>query len=68
LTGGLAGVENGADMGLLQLGRRSDLSQTALGAQRCGELCLERDRPIVVEIAGEGDRGHAPTLSLRSSV
>ena len=46
-----------------------DLAQEALRAERGGELGvehLERDRPVVLEIVGEVDRGHAaaPELAL----
>ncbi len=54
---------------MLQLGRELDLAQEALGAERGGELGaehLERDQPLVPQVAREIDRGHAalPELAL----
>ena len=47
---------------MLEPGGEPDLALEALGAERGGELGvehLERDRPVVPEVAGEVDRGHA---------
>ena len=54
---------------MLQPGGELDLALEALGAERGGQLGvehLERDRPVVAEVVGEVDRGHAaaPELAL----
>ena len=41
LTCGLAGVEQGQDVGVLELGGESDLAQEPLGAEHGGELGAE---------------------------
>ena len=48
-------------------GGGADLPQEALGAERGGELRvqdLQRDRPVVLEVVGEVDRGHPPAPEL----
>ena len=52
---------------MLEPGGRADLAQEALGAERAAELGvqdLERHRPVVLEVAGEVDRGHAAAAEL----
>ena len=64
---GLAGVEYGEDVGMLEPSREPDLPLEALGAERGGELRMEHlegDRPVVPEVLGEIDRGHAPAAEL----
>jgi hypothetical protein len=51
---------------MLQLGDRADLTQEALGPERVGQLgveYLERDQPVVPDVMGEIDRGHAAVIS-----
>ena len=57
------------DVRVLQPGGELDLALEALGAQRAREIGvehLERDRPVVPQILGEEDGGHAapPELAL----
>jgi hypothetical protein len=64
-----AAVEQGEDVGMMQAGRQRDLTQEPLTAQHGGEFGpehLERDLPLVLEVSGEVDRGHAaaPELAL----
>jgi hypothetical protein len=71
LTVGFARVVHGQDMRVLQSRGRADLAQEPLGAQaqcQVREEDLERDGPVVAEVAGEVDHGHAaaPELSLES--
>ena len=54
---------------MLELGRKLDLAQEALGAERGGELGaehLEGDQALVPQVAREIDRGHPalPELAL----
>ena len=52
---------------MLEPGGEMDLAEKALGAHRDGELGVEhldRDRPVVLEVAGEPDGGHAPAAEL----
>ena len=54
---------------MLQPGGEADLALEALGPERGGQLGvehLERHRPVVPEVLGEIDRGHAaaPELAL----
>jgi hypothetical protein len=52
---------------MLQAGGDPDLPHKALGAEREGQILvqdLEGDRPIVPEIAGQVDRGHAAPAQL----
>ena len=52
---------------MLQAGGEADLALKALGAERGGELGvehLEGDRPVVLEVVGQEDRGHAPAPEL----
>ena len=65
--GQLAGIEHREDVGMLEPGGEVDLAEEALGAQGGGELGVEhldRDRPVVPEVAGEPDGGHAPAAEL----
>ena len=54
-------------MGMLQPGGELDLAEEAVRPQ-CGREVgmedLERDRTVVPEVAGQKDRGHAPTAEL----
>ena len=57
-----AGVEEREDVWVLQVGRRLDLGQEALGADQGGQLGLqdlEGDLAFVFEVVGQVDRGHA---------
>ena len=52
---------------MLQPGGELDLALEPLGAERGGQLGvehLERDRPVVPEVLGEVDRGHAAAAEL----
>ena len=52
---------------MLEVGRRLDLGQEALGADDRGQLRLqdfERDLTLVLEVVGEIDRGHAALAEL----
>ena len=52
---------------MLEPGGEVDLAEKALGAHGGGELGVEhldRDRPVVLEVAGEPDGGHAPAAEL----
>jgi hypothetical protein len=67
LPAGLAGVMDGQDVRMLQPGGQPDLPLEPLGAQRRGQLGQEdfqRDRPVVPEVLGQVDRGHAPAAEL----
>ena len=62
---GLAAVEEREDVRMLQLGRRLDLGQETLGAERGGEIGvhdLDRDLPVVAEVVREMHRRH-PALA-----
>jgi hypothetical protein len=57
----------GENVGVLQPRRELDLTQEPLGPQRVGQVGVknfECDRPVMTEIAGEVNRGHAPTAEL----
>ena len=61
------GVVDREDVGVLEPGGELDLALEALGAERGGQLGmedLERDRPVVLQVVGEIDRGHAPAPEL----
>ncbi len=61
---GLAGVDQGEDMGMAQPGRYLDLAQEALGADVGSEVGMEdlhRYRAAVLLVLGEVDCGHAAT-------
>ena len=65
----LARIEEGQDVGMLQVGRGLDLRQEALRAHDGGQLGLEdleRDLAVVLQIAGQIHEGHPalPQLSL----
>ena len=52
---------------MLQARGEPDLALEALGTERGGQLGvehLERHRPVVPEVPGEEDRGHAPAAEL----
>ena len=52
---------------MLQVGRRLDLGEEPLGAHDGGQLGLEhleRDLPLVPEVFGQVDRGHAALAEL----
>ena len=52
---------------MLEPGGQPDLALEALGPERVTQLGmehLERDRPVVPEVPGEIDRGHAPAAEL----
>ena len=49
---------------MLQAGGESDLAEKSLGAQRRREFGMEHlegDQPVVSEVTGAVDRGHAAT-------
>ena len=61
------GVEHGEDVRVLQPGGEADLALEALGPEGGGQLGvqhLERDRPVVPEVLGQIDGGHAPAAEL----
>ena len=67
--GDLARIDEGQNVGMLQVRGDADLAQEPLGAERGGELGLqdlERDRAIVLEVVREEDGRHAaaPELAL----
>ena len=67
LPAGLAGIVDAEDVGVLQAGGGGDLASEALGAERVrelGEQHLERHRALVLHVAGEPDRRHAPAPDL----
>ena len=64
---GLARVEQREDVRVLQVGGELDLGQEPLGADDGGELGpeqLEGDLPVVPEVLGQEDRGHAAGADL----
>ena len=64
---GLAGVEHRQDVGMLEPRDELDLALEPLRAQGIGQLRMEhfeRDRPVVAQVPGEVDRGHAPAAEL----
>ena len=66
-AGGLARVEHGEDVGVLQPGGEADLALEPVRPERGGQLGvehLERHRPVVPEVLGEVDGGHAPAAEL----
>jgi hypothetical protein len=63
----LTGVVKGQDMGVLQRGGDLDLAEEPLAAERGGELRLEdleRDQPVMLEVFGQEDDGHAAVAEL----
>ena len=55
------------DVRVLEAGGDGDLAQEALGAERLAQLGvehLERDRPVVLEVVDQVDRGHAAPAEL----
>ena len=67
----LAGVEQREDVWVLQIRRGLDLGQEPLGAEDGAQLRpqhLERDLPVVPQVVGEVDGGHAalPQLPLEA--
>ena len=68
---GLARVVEAEDVGVLEVGGDPDLAEEAVGAERGGELGAEHldgDRPLVLEVLGEVDRGHAAFADLALDV
>ena len=66
-TRGLTGVVERQDMRVLQHGGDLDLAEEPVAAQRGGELRLEdleRDQPVMLEVFGEEDDGHAAVAEL----
>ena len=64
---GLARVEHGEDVRMLQPGGEADLPLEPLGAEAGGQVQmehLERDRPVVPEVLRQPDRGHAAAAEL----
>ena len=64
---GLPGVQHGQDVGMLQPGGEPDLALEALRAERLPQLGMEHlegDGAVVLEVAGEIDRGHAAAAEL----
>ena len=60
-------IDQGQDVGMLQVRGDPDFAQEALAAERRGEFGmqhLERDLPIVLEVVGEEDGGHAAPAEL----
>jgi len=58
----LAGVEQGQDVGMLQIGRELDLGQEPLGPDHGGELGaedLQGHPPGVADVLGQVDGGHS---------
>ena len=52
---------------MLQAGGEADLSEETIGTQGIGELGVEdlqRDGPVVPQVAGKVDRGHTPAPEL----
>jgi hypothetical protein len=69
LPRGVPGVVKREDVGVLEAGRELDLAVEPLGPERVGQVRVEdfeRDRPIVLQVVGQEDRGHAaaPELAL----
>src|SRR5262245_587665 len=61
------GVEHGQDVRVLEAGGELDLPLESLGPQAGGEFGqedFERYRPVVLEIVGQEDGGHAATPQL----
>lgn len=68
-SGGGPGVDEGEDVGVLELGRDLDLAQESLRTQRRGQLRpenLDRDPPVMLEVFGEKHERRAarPELAL----
>ena len=66
-AGGLAGVEDREDVRVLEPGGEPDLALEPLRAHGGGELRVEHLQgygPVVLEVAGKVDRGHAPAAEL----
>jgi hypothetical protein len=64
---GLARIEEGQDVGVLQVGGGLDLREEALGADDGGELGLEDlegDLALVLDVLGQVDAGHAALAEL----
>ncbi len=64
---GLAGVVEGQDVLMGELGRELDLPQEAVGTDRCGQLGpqhLHGHIPLVADIVRQVDDGHPPTTQL----
>ena len=62
-----AAVEDREDVGMLEARGQADLALEPLGAEGGGDLGvedLEGDGPVVAQVTGEPDRGHAPAAEL----
>ena len=58
----LAAIDEAEDVGVLELGGDADFAEEAITAQRGGEVGaqhLDRHLPLVADILGDPDRGHA---------
>ena len=67
MPGGLARVEYGQDVRVLEAGGQLDLAQEPFGSERCGELRvehLERYRPVVLQVLRQVDSRHAAAAEL----
>jgi hypothetical protein len=63
----LPGIDQGKDVGMLQVGGEPDLAEKALRAEPGGELRpeqLDRDGAVVLEVAREVDGSHAAAAEL----
>ena len=64
---GIARIEHGEDVGVLQPGGELDLAEEAVGPERRGELGvehLERDRAVVLDVLRQEHRGHPTAAEL----
>ena len=64
---GLARIDQGQDVGVLELRREANFTQEPISAQDGSELGtqhLERDRAVVLPVAGEIDRRHPAVAEL----
>ncbi len=62
-----AGVEDREDVRVIEPGGQVDLTEETLRTQGSGELRVEQlqgDPPVMLEVLGEVDRGHAPAPEL----
>ena len=62
-----AGVEQRQQVGMLQAGGDANLAEESLGAEDGAELGiedLERDAPVVLDVARQVDGGHAAAPDL----
>ena len=64
---GFARVDQGEDVGMVEPGGDGDLPEKPLGTERgrdLGSQHLERDGPVMLQIVGQMDRGHAAPTQL----